>query len=121
MLNLDYCLITKVKTIKIPAQIPQDRLDSIRAVIKELVPEYLEEIKYGIPTVIYKGKNLIHFAEFKQHIGIYPGPEAITVFKDELKGYTLSKGTIRISKEQSLPLDLIRKLVLFRLRAIDQK
>lgn len=99
----------------------KDALDTIRAVIKDLMPEYVEELKYGIPTVVYKGKNLIHFAEYKDHIGIYPGPEAITAFKNELKDFTLSKGTIRIPKDMDLPLELIRKLVQFRIKAIDLK
>jgi len=96
-------------------------LEKIRALIRELIPSYIEEIKYGIPTVIYKGKNLIHFAEYKDHIGIYPGPEAINAFKEELKTFGLSKGTIRIPKELDLPIDLIKKIVQFRIKAIDQQ
>ncbi len=96
-------------------------LEKIRALIQELIPNYKEKIKYGIPTVIYKGKNLIHFAEYKDHIGIYPGPEAINAFKEELKTFGLSKGTIRIPKELDLPIDLIKKIVQFRIKAIDQQ
>ncbi|HOY46392.1 MAG TPA: DUF1801 domain-containing protein [Candidatus Dojkabacteria bacterium] len=96
-------------------------LEKIRALIRELIPSYIEEIKYGIPTVIYKGKNLIHFAEYKDHIGIYPGPEAINAFKEELKTFGLSKGTIRIPKELDLPINLIKKIVQFRIKAIDQQ
>jgi uncharacterized protein YdhG (YjbR/CyaY superfamily) len=96
-------------------------LEKIRALIRELIPSYIEEIKYGIPTVIYKGKNLIHFAEYKDHIGIYPGPEAINAFKEELKTFGLSKGTIRIPRDLDLPIDLIKKIVQFRIKAIDQQ
>lgn len=100
---------------------PNDPLNIIRAVINGLIPDFIEKIKYGIPTVVYKGKNLIHFAKFKEHIGIYPGPEAIKAFEDELKEYALSKGTIKIPNSADIPVDLIKKLVQYRINVIDQK
>lgn len=54
-----------------------------------------------------KGKNLIHFAAFKKHIGLYPGEEATTAFAEKLAGFEVSKGTIRLPHDQELPEDLI--------------
>jgi uncharacterized protein YdhG (YjbR/CyaY superfamily) len=62
-----------------------------------------------MPTY-WKGRNLIHFAASKKHLGLYPGGEATTVFAEELKDYDVSKGTIRIPWEQELPEALIRRI-----------
>jgi uncharacterized protein YdhG (YjbR/CyaY superfamily) len=62
-----------------------------------------------MPTY-WKGRNLIHFAAFKKHIGIYPGGEATTVFADELEGFDVSKGTIRLPHTRELPKDLIGRI-----------
>jgi uncharacterized protein YdhG (YjbR/CyaY superfamily) len=96
-------------------------LDQLRDIVKEYIPDYIEVVKYGIPTILYKGKNLIHFAEYKDHIGIYPGSEAIEVFKNDLKDFSTSKGTFRIPKDRPLPLMLFRKLLKFGIKRIDSK
>ncbi len=57
-----------------------------------------------------KGRNLIHFAASKKHLGIYPGGEATGVFAEELNGYDVSKGTIRLPWEKELPAELIEKI-----------
>ena len=67
----------------------------VRKTLKEALPEAEERISWSMPTY-WKGHNIIHFAAFKNHIGIYPGSEAITNFKEELKSYSINKGTIRI-------------------------
>ena len=64
----------------------QQILQQIRATIKEAAPEAGEKISYGMPTFTLKG-NLIHFAAFKNHIGLYPTPNGIEEFKEELSVY----------------------------------
>lgn len=88
----------------------QALLEKIRATIRKAVPtETTEKISYGIPTFVYHG-NLIHFAGYTTHLGLYPGGRAIAAFADQLKEYETSKGTIRLSLDKPLPLDLITRL-----------
>ncbi len=87
------------------------KLENIRSVIKKEIPEATECIKYLMPTFVFENKNLIHFAAFTNHIGLYPGPEAVAFFEKELANYKTSKGAIQIPLEEDMPLDLIQKIV----------
>lgn len=87
------------------------KLQAIRTEIKKEIPDSEECIKYLMPTVVYQNKNLIHFAVFKNHIGLYPGPEAVNFFEKELAGYKTSKGAIQIPLEEAVPVALIQKIV----------
>ena len=82
------------------------KLREIRAVIRSAVPDAEERISWSMPTY-WKGRNLIHFAAFKNHIGLYPGGEATTVFAGRLADYGVSKGTIRLPYDEPLPGELI--------------
>ena len=62
-----------------------------------------------MPTY-WKGRNLIHFAAFKRHIGLYPGPEAVEAFAGQLRAYKTSKGAIQIPYSGPLPLALIAEI-----------
>jgi uncharacterized protein YdhG (YjbR/CyaY superfamily) len=98
------------------AAFPEDRqalLQAVRAAIKAAAPEAEERISYQMPTFAQHG-NLVHFASNKGYIGFYPTPSAIAAFKDELSGYESSKGAVRFPVTQPLPLDLIRRIVEFR-------
>lgn len=88
------------------------RLTAIRDTIRAALPDAMEKISYQMPTY-WKGRNIIHFAAFKNHIGIYPGGEAPEVFADRLKEYKTSKGTIQIRHDQELPLELIREIAVW--------
>jgi uncharacterized protein YdhG (YjbR/CyaY superfamily) len=59
---------------------------------------------------------LVHFAAYKNHIGFYPTPSAIKAFKEELSHYNTSKGTVQFPRDEPVPLDLVRKMVLFRVQ-----
>ena len=87
----------------------QPRLKEIRAVLQAALPEAEERISWSMPTY-WKGRNIIHFAASKKHLGLYPGGEATAVFADELAGYEVSKGTIRLPYDQELPVELIKKI-----------
>lgn len=91
----------------------QKILEELRAVIKASAPDAEEKISYQMPTFTLKG-NLVHFAAYKKHIGFYPAPTGIQEFKDELSGYAGAKGSIRFPIDKPLPLELISRIVKFR-------
>jgi uncharacterized protein YdhG (YjbR/CyaY superfamily) len=89
-------------------------LDQIRSTVRAAAPEATETIKYAMPTFVQHG-NLVHFAAFQNHIGFYPAPSGIEAFKDDLAVYGQSKGTIRFVFGTPVPLELIARIVKFRL------
>jgi len=96
-------------------------LQQVRSTIKDLVPDAEEVIKYAMPTYVFRGTNLVHFAGYKNHIGFYPVPSGIKAFKDELSAYKGAKGSVQFPISQPMPLDLIKKIVQFRKNEIEQK
>ena len=94
----------------------QPRLREIRAILRDAIPEAEERMSWSMPTY-WRGRNLIHFAASKKHLGLYPGGEATTVFAEELKDFYVSKGTIRIPWERELPTELIRRIARWCLEA----
>ncbi len=91
----------------------QEQLQQLRCIIQRAAPEATERISYGIPTFYLEG-NLVHFAAWNAHIGFYPAPEAINVFKDDLAAYTIAKGSVHLPLDQPLPVRLIERIVQFR-------
>lgn len=89
----------------------RNKLETIRTEIKNEIPEAEECIKYLMPTFVFQNKNLIHFAAFRNHIGLYPGPEAVTFLEKELAQYKTSKGAIQIPLTEKAPSELIKKIV----------
>lgn len=99
--------------VNFPIEI-QERLNIIRKIVKELAPLASERICMRMPTYDLNGKWLVHFAGFEKHIGFYPQPDAIIVFKEKLKEYKTSKGTIQFPLNEPLPIDLIREIIIYR-------
>lgn len=100
------------------ALFPQDiqkKLKQLRETIHAAAPEATEKIAYQMPTFYLNG-NLVHFAAFKNHIGFYPVPSGIEAFKKELSKYAQGKGSVQFPLDQPLPIQLIRKIVKFRLK-----
>ncbi len=98
------------------ASFPQDVqliLQTIRAIIKEEAPAATERIAYGMPTYTME-KNLIHFAAYAKHIGVYPTPTGIAAFKDELSAYKNAKGSVQFPLSLPIPYDLIRSIARYR-------
>jgi uncharacterized protein YdhG (YjbR/CyaY superfamily) len=89
------------------------KLNQIRQLVKELAPEATEKISYRMPTFFLNG-NLVHFAAYTHHIGLYPTSSGVAYFEAELATYQHSKGAIQFPLDQELPLDLIRRIVEFR-------
>lgn len=93
----------------------QPLLQKVREAIAKAAPQATEAIKYQIPTFILNG-NLVHFAGFKNHIGLYPGPSGIKAFAAELSAYKSAKGSVQFPLDQKLPLALISRIVKFRVQ-----
>ncbi|MCA9905649.1 MAG: DUF1801 domain-containing protein [Anaerolineae bacterium] len=90
-------------------------LQKLRQTIHAAAPDAEEAISYQMPTFKLHG-NLIHFAAFKSHIGLYPTPSATEEFARELAPYAVSKGTIRFPLNQPIPYDLVTRIVQFRVQ-----
>lgn len=90
----------------------QKILEKIRKTIRKAAPDAEETIKYQMPTFTLKG-NLVHFAAFKKHIGLYPVPRGIEPFKNELSAYEGEKSTVRFPLDKPIPFDLITRIVKF--------
>lgn len=103
-----------------PPQV-QEILQEIRRTIADEVPEAVEAIAYGIPTFKVRGKNLVHFGAYKNHIGFYPTPSGLEAFAEQLAPYASGKGSAQFPLNQPMPLDLIRAIVQFRLTQIPEK
>ena len=88
-------------------------LQKIRATIHEAAPQAVEKISYGMPAFYLKG-NLVYFAAFKNHIGLYPAPSGIENFRKELAIYKSGKGSLRFPLDQPIPYELIAKITRFR-------
>jgi len=99
----------------------QEKLTQIRNIIKKAVPDAEEKISYAIPTFALNGRNLIHFAGFKNHIGLYPAPREDSAFSKELSKFKGGKGTVQFPLDQPLPVDLIVRIVKFRVNENQKK
>jgi uncharacterized protein YdhG (YjbR/CyaY superfamily) len=92
----------------------QSILEKIRKTIRKAAPGAVETISYQIPTFKLNGKNLVHFAAWKNHIGFYATPSGNAAFKKEISHYKVAKGSIQFPLEEPIPYDLVAKIVLFR-------
>jgi len=91
-------------------------LESLRQIVRSVAPEAEEAISYGMPMFKYHGM-LVGFAAAKDHYGFYPcNSRTVEQFKDELAGFSTSKGTIRFPKDKPLPVALIKKIVKARIK-----
>jgi uncharacterized protein YdhG (YjbR/CyaY superfamily) len=96
-------------------------LERMRAVIRSAVPpEATETISYGIPTFKYKG-SLVWFAAFSDHCSLFPTAAVIQEFKNRLKRFQISKGTIRFPVDKPLPAALLKKMVKARVAQVEHK
>jgi uncharacterized protein YdhG (YjbR/CyaY superfamily) len=106
------------------ARVPEparSTLNKIRAAIRSAAPaEATEIISYRIPAFQYKGV-LMWFAAFSDHCSLFPTAAVIETFKNELKGYTTSKGTIHFPTDKPLPAALVKKMVKARVAQIERK
>lgn len=87
----------------------QPYLRQINETIKAAIPDTIEKISWSMPTY-WRKRNLIQFAAFKKHIGLYPGPKAVEEFADRLQDYKTSKGAIQLPYNKPMPLELIAEI-----------
>ncbi|MPM44002.1 hypothetical protein SDC9_90680 [bioreactor metagenome] len=84
-------------------------LNQVRDTLRTALPHSQERISWSMPTYWNK-QNIIHFAAFKNHIGLYPGPEAVEHFTERLREYKTSKGAVQFPYSKTLPLSLIEEI-----------
>lgn len=84
----------------------QPYLTELRNALRAALPEAEERISWSMPTY-WKKHNIIHFAGFKNHAGLYPGPEAVLEFAERLTEYRTSKGTIQLPYSRPVPAELV--------------
>jgi uncharacterized protein YdhG (YjbR/CyaY superfamily) len=96
-------------------------LNKIRVAIRSAVPsEATETISYGIPAFRHKGV-LVWFAAFSNHCSFFPTASVVEAFKNELRGFSTSKGTIHFPTDKPLPAALVKKMVKLRVAQIESK
>lgn len=96
-------------------------LRQLRATIRSAAPGATEAIKYGIPTYVFQGRNLVHFGGFKAHVSFFPTSSPIRRFKADLARYATARGTVQFPLGSRLPLGLIRRIVKFRVAEVGAK
>ncbi|MGD0582940.1 MAG: DUF1801 domain-containing protein [Bacteroidales bacterium] len=94
----------------------QVRLKQIRATIRENAPVAEESIAYKMPAYKTNGKPLVYFAGFNNHIGFYATPTGHAQFAKDLSKYKQGKGSVQFPLDKPLPLDLITRIVKFRMK-----
>jgi uncharacterized protein YdhG (YjbR/CyaY superfamily) len=91
-------------------------LQKLRKTIHAVAPKVEECISYGIPAFRLNGRSLVFFGAWANHCSFYPGSSTtLKNFRDDLKSFQVSKGTIRFSPDRPLPLALVKKLVKARM------
>jgi uncharacterized protein YdhG (YjbR/CyaY superfamily) len=93
----------------------QEKLQAMRACIRKAAPGATESLKYGIPAFSYR-TMLVAYAAFQNHIGLYPTSSGVAAFSKELSKYHTARGSIQFPLDQPLPLPLVRKITLFRVK-----
>lgn len=90
------------------------RLNRMRTLINETVPEALESFSYGMPAYKLNGKPLVYFAGYKEHIGFYATPQGHQAFAQDLANFKQGKGSVQFPLTKELPEALIRKIILYK-------
>lgn len=96
-----------------PANV-QTVLETVRRTIREAAPDATETIAYDLPAYKLDGKPLVYFGGFKNHIGLYATPTGHSAFAEELSKYRQGKGSVQFPLSEPMPLDLITRIVQFR-------
>jgi uncharacterized protein YdhG (YjbR/CyaY superfamily) len=99
----------------------QKILEQVRATIRDKAPGAVESISYGMPGYKTKGKPLVYFAGYEKHIGFYATPTGHAEFAAELSKYKQGKGSVQFPIDKPIPLDLIARIVAFRVMENDSK
>lgn len=93
-------------------------LEQIRNLVKEMAPDAIEGISYGMPGFKYKGKYLLGYAAFKDHLSFFPTSTPVEAFQKELKDFKISKGTIQFTAENPIPEELLKQIIEYRVQSL---
>ena len=99
----------------------KSRMEIVRAVVLRCAPGAVEEMEYGMPGYKLNGKPLVYFGAFKKHIGFYATPSGHKKFEKELEIYKQGKGSVQFPLDQPLPVELIKRMVEFRVKENNAK
>ena len=94
----------------------------VRETIRAAAPDSTEKMSWQMPT-FWQGENLIHFAVFKNHLGLYPGEDGVAAFAKRLEdeGCKFSKGAIQIPWSKPMPYELIADIARYRVQKAKRK
>lgn len=110
----------KIETIdQYIAQFSKDeqiRMNHLKDLILNVCPDAEQRMSWGMPTFFYQGNNLVHFAQNKNHLGFYPANTGVEMFKERLKNFVCTKGSIHIPHDMKFPDKLIKDIVSFRMK-----
>lgn len=96
----------------------------LRAISRAAAPEATDTITYAMPGLRYRGRALVAYAAWKEHVSLYPmGRDVMEAFADELAGYAISegRGAIRFAPQRPLPRTLIEAIVRMRVAQVDAR
>lgn len=96
-------------------------LERIRKLVRQLVPDAEESIAYAMPSFKYKGKPLIYYNAFKDHLSLFAMPGPTAAVQEQLAGYTVTKGTIKFTLDNPLSDEIIGSLLSTRMAEIEAK
>jgi uncharacterized protein YdhG (YjbR/CyaY superfamily) len=93
----------------------QSILEKIRSTIRKAAPAAEERVSYRVPAFTLNG-DLIYFAAFKKHIGLYPPVKGDERLRKEMSPYRGEKGNLRFPLDEPIPYALISRIVKFRIK-----
>lgn len=96
----------------------RSRLDAMRDTVRAAAPDAVESMAYGMPAYKLDGKPLVYFAGYDRHVGFYATPNGHEAFADEFSRFRQGKGSVQFPHTEPLPLDLVRRVVEFRVGVV---
>lgn len=90
------------------------RLEALRKLVRDVSPDAVESISYGLVGYKRNGKPLVYFGGFEKHIGFYATPNGHAAFADDFANYKQGKGSVQLPLDQPLPVELIKRVVEYR-------
>jgi uncharacterized protein YdhG (YjbR/CyaY superfamily) len=98
---------------------PRAALEDVRATLRGLVPDGVEAISYGMPSVKLRGKLLLSYAAFAKHCSLFPASgEVMTALGDVLAPYFAETATLRVSPANPIPRELVERIVAIRVAEV---
>jgi uncharacterized protein YdhG (YjbR/CyaY superfamily) len=105
----------------LPDQTRQALLD-LRETVMSVGPDLDERIGYGVPAFYYKKRALVSYGATSKHCALYvQSPKVVEAHRTDLGDFNLSKGTVRFQPDRPIPTDLLRKLIMARMKEIDSR